>query len=156
MDEDAAKRFITAHAGARLPLLVESFARVTGRPLLDGGAASADAIWAAPRVILAHGLGADPLMIYGNRMGLELFEIDPPALVRMPSRLTAEAPERDERARLLSAVSRDGFIDDYAGVRVSATGRRFRIEQATVWNLVDAVGVIHGQAATFAGWTRLD
>ena len=53
-------------------------------------------------------------------------------------------------------MARDGYIDDYAGVRVSSRGRRFRITQATVWNLVDAAGVLHGQAATFDRWLRLD
>ncbi len=57
---------------------------------------------------------------------------------------------------LLLGVQVPGFIDDYAGVRVSATGRRFRIEAATVWNLVDAAGALHGQAAAFDRWTLLD
>ena len=30
---------------------------------------------------------------------------------------------------------------------------RFRIERATVWNVVDAGGVYRGQAATFSEWT---
>jgi hypothetical protein len=76
-------------------------------------------------------------------------------LARTPSRLSAEFAERADRDRLLQAVARRGFIDDYAGVRVSSTGRRFRIEQAAVWNLVDAAGDIHGQAAAFARWTDL-
>ena len=37
----------------------------------------------------------------------------------------------------------------------SATGRRFQIEQATVWNLIDEQDAIHGQAATFDRWTDL-
>ena len=57
-----------------------------------------------------------------------------------PSRLTAEAPNREERARLLAAVTTRGFIDDYSGIRISNTGRRFRIAQATVWNLLMNVG----------------
>ena len=61
-----------------------------------------------------------------------------------------EAPLRDERQRLLERVTQRGFIDDYAGVRISATGLRFRIEKAVVWNLIDAQGRRHGQAATFA------
>ena len=51
---------------------------------------------------------------------------------------------------LLDRVTSSGFIDDYAGIRISAKGRRFRIENAIVWNLIDADGVRHGQAATFA------
>jgi hypothetical protein len=77
------------------------------------------------------------------------------ALVGTPSRLTAEAVHRDERARLLERTRQVGFVDDYAGVRISRTGKRFRIEQAIVWNVVDAEGEDHGQAATFAHWTPL-
>jgi hypothetical protein len=67
--------------------------------------------------------------------------------------LTAEAPERDERARLLAEVAAHGFIDNYSGIRISKMGRRFRIEQATVWNLVNESGEAQGQAATFRQWT---
>jgi hypothetical protein len=70
-------------------------------------------------------------------------------LIQMPSGLTAEAPDRIERARLLAEVAARGYIDDYSGVRISRTGRRFWIEQATVWNLTDNQGQHCGQAATF-------
>ena len=70
----------------------------------------------------------------------------------MSSRLTAEAPDRAERARRLAEVAARGFIDDYAGVRISRTGQRFRIGQATVWNLTDDQGRLGGQAATFREW----
>jgi hypothetical protein len=156
MRAQAARQFLTSHAGPRLALIGESFERLTGRPLLGATAWSAEALWAAPLAVLAHGAEADPILFYGNRLGLELFEVTPEELVRMPSRLTAEAPERAERAQLLEAVSRRGFIDDYAGVRISAAGRRFRIEQATVWSLTDGAGVYCGQAAAFGRWTRLD
>jgi hypothetical protein len=63
---------------------------------------------------------------------------------------------RDERARLLDRVSQQGYIDDYRGVRISKTGRRFMIEQATVWNLLDENGAPYGQAATFSQWRYLD
>lgn len=73
----------------------------------------------------------------------------------MPSRLTAESPERAERERLLGRVAARGCIDDYAGVRVSRSGRRFRIRGATVWTLVDDDGRRLGQAATFSDWAPL-
>ena len=143
-------------ADPRLPLIVESFARLTGRSLIRSAADPVRALWTAPHVILAHGTQADPLFFYGNRLALTLFALPPERFVGMPSRLSAEAPLRDERLRLLDRVRRHGFIDDYAGVRISATGRRFRIEQATVWNLIDTQGAVHGQAASFARWTPLD
>ncbi|MDB0055877.1 MEKHLA domain-containing protein [bacterium] len=69
-----------------------------------------------------------------------------------PSRFTAAAPNREERARLLAEVTENGFIDNYSGVRISSSGKRFRIKQATVWNLSDPDGTPTGQAATFSHW----
>jgi hypothetical protein len=105
--------------------------------------------------VVAHGTGPDPLLTYANAAALKLWEMDPDTLIRTPSRLTAEPVHRDERARLLERTSRDGFVDDYSGVRISKTGRRFMIERAIVWNLDDESGTVLGQAATFDRWTPL-
>lgn len=137
----------------RLALVAASFARLTGRPLIDDP--TPERLWQAGSVIVAHGRQADPIFFYGNRRALEVFAMDFSAFCRLPSRYSAETPAREERQRLLERVSRDGFIDDYSGVRISATGRRFRIEQAVVWNLLDGQGVVHGQAATFDRWVML-
>lgn len=138
-------------------LIAESFQRLLGKPLLEEvPEADADlwsALWSAPRVIVAHGTQADPIFFYGNRMALERFEMSFDDFTRLPSRYSAEPLLREERARLLERVTRDGFIDDYAGIRIASSGRRFRIEQAVVWNLVDAEGRVQGQAATFDRWT---
>ncbi|MDL2339136.1 MAG: MEKHLA domain-containing protein [Pseudomonadota bacterium] len=140
---------------ARLAILADSFGRLTGRLLVPSAGPVRDALWNATSVIVAHGTEPDPVFFYGNRRALELFEMDWTAFVRMPSRLSAEPLQREERARLLERVGRDGFIDDYAGVRISSSGKRFRIEQAVVWNLIDASGRCHGQAATFDRWLML-
>ena len=52
-------------------------------------------------------------------------------------------------------AARDGFVDDYRGVRISGTGKRFLIEQAIIWNLVNNEGDRVGQAATFSDWKSL-
>ena len=62
---------------------------------------------------------------------------------------------REERARLLAAVTERGFIDDYSGVRISKTGRRFKISRAMVWNLLTEEGKLCGQAAMFRHWELL-
>jgi hypothetical protein len=141
-------------AAARIALVAESYARLFGEPLAGDGNVL-EALWQAPMVIVAHGTEADPLFFFANRAALCRFETTPGQFVGSPSRLSAEAPLREERQALLDRVSRDGFIADYAGVRISAKGRRFRIEQAAVWNLVDAGGKVHGQAAAFSRWTEL-
>ncbi len=144
---------IAAADAGRVALIAESFQRLLGRPLFD--AAAEESLWTAPRVVVAHGSEADPVFFYGNRLALQAFEMDFAAFSQLPSRFSAEPLAREERAQLLARVTRDGYIDDYAGIRISATGRRFRIEQAIVWNLVDEAGNYHGQAATFAHWLPL-
>lgn len=135
---------------ARIALIAESHARLLGRPLVDPAQDAVTALWASRLAIVAHGTESDPVFFFGSAAALAAFETDVPAFVCMPSRLSAEAPLREERQALLDRVSTDGFIDDYAGVRISARGRRFRIGPAVVWNLVDAKGICHGQAAAFA------
>lgn len=141
-----------------IALLRRSLRQLTGRDLLDGETTDAEAarlLFQAPLVLLSHNRAPDPMLTYGNLSALSLFEMSWEELTSMPSRLTAEAPDREERARLLAQVAARGFIDDYSGVRITSRGRRFRIEHATVWNLTDANGNPCGQAATFSEWKPL-
>lgn len=145
---------------AHAECLARSHERRTGRPLIEGWQELpreklAETLYHAPFVLVSHGTQADPILNYGNATALNLWEMDWPAFTRTPSRLTAEPPNRDERARLLAQVTARGFIDNYSGIRISSTGKRFRIERATVWNLVDASGAPCGQAATFRDWFPL-
>ncbi len=132
---------------------MDSHLRLVGRPLLaDGPGDLAERLWTLPRAVVAHGIQDDPVFCYANRLALDLFELDFAAFTALPSRFSAEPLAREERAALLERVSRHGFIDDYAGVRISSTGKRFHIRAATVWNLIDGEGVYRGQAASFAEW----
>ncbi|MDO8907014.1 MAG: MEKHLA domain-containing protein [Pseudohongiella sp.] len=146
---------LVSQAGERLKLIADSYRRLTGRALIADGSDSESALWSLPQVVLAHGTESDPVFFYGNRMALELFELTPDQITRMPSRLSAEPLQREAREKLLQRVAQHGFIDDYEGIRVSSTGKRFRIKQATVWNLIDEHGLAHGQAATFGEWEIL-
>ena len=71
---------------------------------------------------------------------------------KLPSRLSAEAIEREARARLLVRVMLNGYVDDYSGVRISAKGKRFMVKNATIWNLTDETGAYYGQAALLKNW----
>jgi hypothetical protein len=138
--------------------MVRSFRHWTGRDLLVAGNDSVElsrAVFEAPFVLVSHGTEADPVLNYGNQSALALWAMSWEELTRTPSRFTAEAPNREERARLLETVTRNGFIDDYAGVRISKTGRRFRIAEATVWNLIGSGARVVGQAAMFERWEWL-
>ena len=140
---------------AQTQLIARSLKLCTGRDLLPGDfspAEFADKVFHAPFVLVSHGIEADPVLNYGNQAALALWEMSWAELTRTPSRLTAEPPNRDERARLLAAVAVRGYIDDYSGIRISRSGRRFRIAQATVWNLIDTNRQPAGQAASFSQW----
>ena len=139
--------------------LLASYRYWTGKDLVDGALppeAAARELYHACFVVLSHDSSADPLLNYANAAGLSLFELSWTELIGMPSRLTAEIPEQDQRARFLTEVSRAGFIANYRGVRIGKTGRRFAIEGATVWNLLAEDGSLCGQAATFDRWTFLE
>lgn len=149
---DLANGYRADHAA----LLLDSHRRLTGRDLLPPDASAADAaraLYHAPFVVLSHDAGADPRFTYANLTAQRLFAMPWPQIVGLPSRYSAEAPARDERQRLLEQVARHGYIDDYRGVRIADTGARFLIENATVWNLIDAAGGVVGQAAAFGKWT---
>ena len=139
-------------------VLARSYRHFTGRDLLPGlfnPAGLARYVYQAPFVVVAHGTEPDPVLNYGNLAAQQLWEMSWDELTHTPSRQTAEAPLREERARLLAAVTTHGFIDDYAGVRISKSDRRFRIARATVWNLITEKGEPCGQAATFNEWEFL-
>jgi len=133
-------------------LVVQSYAAVVGVPLAPPPP-DADWLYAkAPFALLAHDGGADPRFVYANRTAQACFDYAWDAIVGLPSRLSAEAPERAARQRLLDAVARDGFATGYRGVRIARTGRRFWIEDGVVWQLRRPDGSVAGQAATFSTW----
>ena len=136
-------------------LLTRSYARVVGKELVRAGQ---DASWLydlAPFALLAHNTDPDPRFIYANRTAQACFEYSWEEFVKLPSRLSAEAPDRLERQRQLDEVARKGYVSDYRGVRISRSGRRFWIENAVIWQLLDADGKTRGQAALFDSWRPL-
>ena len=124
-------------------VLLDSFRRWLGRDLIPRVGSPFDqarTLFEAPFVVVSHGTESDPILNYGNRTALSLWEMEVETLLATPSRMTAEPLHRDERARLLERTTRDGYVDDYRGIRISRTGRRFRIDQAIVQQSVQEVG----------------
>jgi PAS domain S-box-containing protein len=138
-------------------LLTTSHLKVVGVPLAPGTSledmAPADAArWLyrdAPFVLLAHRLTADPVFCYANLAAQRTFGYSWDEFIGLPSRYSAATPDRAERDRLFERVASYGFIDDYRGLRITKSGAQFWIDDATVWNLLDAHGRLHGQAAVF-------
>ncbi|MBJ6611682.1 MAG: MEKHLA domain-containing protein [Candidatus Thiothrix moscowensis] len=144
-----------AQLTAHLHLLYRNFRHYVGRDLgglVWEGESTARVLDDAPFVLLSHNTAADPVFTYGNRAALQLFALDWATLTHLPSRYSAEPLAREERAHLLQTVSRQGYIDNYAGVRIASNGQRFLIQNAIVWNLRDIQGNHTGQAAFFDQW----
>jgi PAS domain S-box-containing protein len=136
-------------------LLTGSYARLVGTPLVPQGA---DATWLyreAPFIVLAHGTDPDPNFIYANKSAQACFGYSLEEFLGLPSRLSAEPADQAKRQKLLDQVARTGFFAGYSGIRVAKSGRRFRIEDGVIWELVDRDGVRHGQAATFRNWRNV-
>jgi hypothetical protein len=133
-------------------LLAGSFRRVVGTSLVHEGAGPDWLYRDAPFVVVAHNTDADPRFVYANKAAQNCFEYPWDEFVTLPSRLSAELPNRAERQQLLDAVTSNGFISDYRGLRIAKSGRRFWIEDGIVWQLLDQDGNLRGQAATFSNW----
>ena len=146
--------------------LLDSYAFWLKRELIDRTGTfeeQSERLYCSPFVVASHanpstGSGQaaeDPILNYGNRQALALWEGTWEEFTTTPSRLTAEPVNQAERSRMLDQVATHGFITDYQGIRISRTGRRFLVQQATVWNILDDHGTAHGQAATFSRWEPL-
>ncbi len=135
--------------------LLRSFKHWTGRDIMEEietAEQQARELFYAPFAVASHDTSENPILNYGNQTALNLWEVSWEKFTSMPSRQTAEPSTQEERKRLLAEVTVHGFIDDYQGVRISANGRRFMIEKATVWNLINEAGEYCGQAAMFSEW----
>ena len=132
-------------------LLAESYFRLVGQSLTPEGTTAEQGMrWLyedASFIIPAHNTAPDPVFIYGNKAAQRRFGYKWEELTALPSRLSAEAPEQGERQRFLERVARDGFVTGYSAIRITRSGKRFRIENATVWQLINTDGTYRGQAA---------
>jgi hypothetical protein len=135
-------------------LLTSSYATLVGGRLVPDEVSDVAAwLYDAPFGLLAHDTSPDPVFVYANRTAQEHFEYGWDEFVGLPSRLSAGEEDRNARAALLDAVRRQGYTDDYRGPRVAKSGRRFWIDDVTVWNLITPGSERVGQAALIRRWS---
>jgi hypothetical protein len=130
-------------------LLTGSYARLVGSPLVPNGSGPGWLYHEAPFVVVAHNTEPDPRFVYANEAAQRCFEYSWDEFTTLRSRFSAEVADQADRQQLLDAVTRNGFMSGYRGMRVARSGRRFWIHNGVVWQLVDANGMLRGQAATF-------
>lgn len=143
----------------QVQLILDSYRHWTGEDLIIFPLPEADGlgetVYRAPFALVSHGTEVDPIFNYANRMALEAFGYSWEEWITLPSRFSAEAPNRAARQKLLDAVNQRGYSDGYQGIRIGRQGR-FEIRAAQVWNLLDSSGTARGQAACFSDWQRIE
>lgn len=127
--------------------LARGYSSAFGTPL-----AEPSELYDHPWALLCHGTEPDPLFVYANLTAQRLWERTLVDFLGWPSRLTAPAEERTQRA---AALSSGEDVRGYEGVRVSSSGRRFRIIDASIWIVRDDAGTVIGQAAAVPRWVYL-
>ncbi len=136
--------------------ILDSFRRHIGHDLIDrSGDPSEDArrLFELPQAVLAHDASAQPRLDWVNAAAAAAFDATPETLIGRPSSATAPPDATADRRQLFEILARRGFVTGYSGVRISLTGRRFIIEDVTVFALVDEAGRPAGHAAVI-GATR--
>lgn len=138
-------------------LLLSSHLRLAGEPLYPPVFSGTDdeARWlyeSAPFGLLAHDAAADPVFVYANITAQRCFGYSWREFVGLPSRLSAAGDARGERGEFVRSVAERGYATGYRGVRIAKSGRRFWVQDVSMWNLVDTDGTYVGQAAAFRSW----
>ena len=136
--------------------ILDSYRRLLGRDLVErSGDEAEDArrLFDLHVAVLAHDTSPQPLLDWANQVAASAFDATPEALMGLPSSRTAPADAVADRGKLFETLAPRGFITGYSGVRVSLAGRRFIIDDVTVFALADAAGRPAGHAAVI-GATR--
>ncbi len=106
-------------------------------------------LFKADFIVASHGIESDPIFNYGNQKALDMWELSWEEFIQTPSRKTAEEVEQKERERLLAETTKKGF-SHFSTIRITRTGKRFKINNGIVWNVIDDQQTYQGQAAVYS------
>lgn len=139
-------------------LILNSYEQLLGKQLIPRNGdilEEAKTIYFAPFVVVSHGTETPPIFNYANLTAQNLWEMNWEQIIQLPSRESAIPDAREVREKMLQEVKKNGFIENYEGIRVTKTGKQFFVKNVIVWNLIDSNNNYCGQAATFPKWTFL-
>jgi hypothetical protein len=145
--------------GAFIRRVLDAFVRATAHDLsvlagVDAGAPGRGCYF-GDFALLTHRGDAAATLNYGNARALALWDCGWEAFTAMSSRDTAPAQGRATREAMMERVLSHGFVAGYSGERISRGGRRFLIQDATVWRLRADDGTPFGVAAFVPRFTYL-
>ncbi|AKG22736.1 MEKHLA domain-containing protein [Calothrix sp. 336/3] len=138
--------------------ILKSHQHWLGYPLLDCHGSLEDIayqLFTANFVVISHGTESDPIFNYGNQKALDVLELSWQELIQTPSRKSAEAGEQQERNKLIASAASSG-IRKWSGVRISQTGKRFAIQEAVIFNVLDEEMQCSGQVCCFDNYECLN
>ena len=134
-------------------LIADSYERLLGESLYVDS--SSKGLYHSSKIILSHDGAIDPKFTYANLAAQNLWRLTWSEFIGLPSKYSAEPDERNSRQEMLREALKEGFFKGYKGVRISSDKKRFFIEDATIFNLVNDLGEKVGQAAVFEKWSYL-
>jgi len=104
--------------------LLNSYEKATGSELIPipSGAHVFQTIDQAPFALLSHGTEEDPVLNYGNRTALRLWEMDWNRFTSTPSRQTAEPANQEAREKLMADVRLRGYTDAASKSKMRLSG----------------------------------
>tara|TARA_B110000211_G_C14081581_1_gene554795 strand:- start:279 stop:722 length:444 start_codon:yes stop_codon:yes gene_type:complete len=143
---------------AHVKQLLDSYKKFVKKDLIErSGDAETDfrIINNSSFIVASHNGADNPILNFGNKVALDLWELDWENFTKTPSRKTAELDLREKRQEMLRIAEVNGYFDDYEGIRISSTGKRFMIKKVIIWNVENESGEKIGQAATFSDITFL-
>jgi hypothetical protein len=147
------------YQAAFIARVAESFAHVTGKSFIAEAGLDPNALgqsaWAGNFALLTHRGDASATLNYGNQFALKLWEMDWTQFTATPSGDTAPRNAVAARDLLMEKVAKDNFVTGYQGERISRHGRRFLIEDVTIWRLLEG-GDAFGMAAFFRRFRYLE
>jgi hypothetical protein len=142
---------IVAHSN----LLIRSYRRLLNKNLItfsDNKLENSFQLFHSPFILVSHGIEKDPIFNYANETALKTWEMPWEEFVGLPSRFSVEKTETDDREKLLSEAQEKGFVSNYLGIRITKSGKSFKIIDTILYNLTDEVGNYKGQAAIIPKW----
>jgi len=136
-------------------LLLRSYRRLLNKDLITTSndiLENSFQLFHAPFILVSHGIEKDPIFNYANEKALKTWEMSWEEFVGLPSRFSVEKTETDDREKLLSEAQVKGYVSNYLGIRITKSGRRFKIIDTILYNLTDEGGNYKGQVAVIPKW----
>ncbi len=131
-------------------IAIASYEHFTGESVVDCEnkfSSPSETLFRLKHPLLVHDTQSDPIFCYGNLLALEIFEYNWEELLKLPSRLSAEVTQREDRSKMMEEIQKTGYMKGYSGTRITKTGKRIKIEDTTIWNLLGPNSQFSGQAA---------